>query len=206
MKGPGDVAFAFIGTDNTPNATTDFSVGVGGGDGQYAFYTIAYDLAGNIEAAPAGGDTTTLVDTTPPESSASSPAYSTSTTFTVTYSASDPGSDPSGVEDVELWVKTPGAAAFTKVATDTGAGLDGNFSFIGTVDGSYEVYTRAHDVAGNYEAAPASADDSTLVDTRLPTSSATSPAYSTSTTITVNYTASDPLKDGSASGLAKVEL
>src|SRR2546430_9115846 len=60
--------------------------------------------------------------------------------------------------------------------------------------GSYDFYTRATDKAGNLEAAPAGPDSSTLVDTRDPTSSASSPAYSTSTSFTLGYTASDPLK------------
>src|SRR5436190_2002570 len=80
------------------------------------------------------------------------------------------------------------------------------FSFTGTIDGSYDFYTRAHDKAGNYEPAPAVADDSTLVLTSFPTRRSSDLTYSTSTGFTVNYTASDPLKNSSNSGLADVEL
>src|SRR6185369_149165 len=150
----------------------------------------------------------TLVDTQDPTSSATSPAYSTTTAITVNYTASDPLKDTSasGLDKVELWAKAPGAGSFSKVATDSTPTASGSFAFTASVDGSYSFYTRALDKAGNYEAAPASADTATLVDTQDPTSSATSPAYSTTTAITVNYTASDPLKDTSASGLDKVEL
>src|SRR4029079_3716235 len=63
-----------------------------------------------------------------------------------------------------------------------------------------------YDKAGNIEAAPGSPDDSTTIDTQEPTSLASSPTYSTSTAVTVTYTASDPDKNGFNSGLDKVEL
>src|SRR5205085_2774277 len=39
----------------------------------YAFYTIAYDASGNVEAAPAAPDATTRLDTHPPQLSCASP-------------------------------------------------------------------------------------------------------------------------------------
>src|SRR5439155_306701 len=190
VKRPGDSGFNLTQTDTPGGTSGSFSYTAAAGDGSYSFYTRAYDNAGNVEAAPASADTSTLVDTQNPTSSASSPAYSTSTSITVGYTASDPlknGSN-SGLKDVELWAKAPGGS-FSKVATDNTPGASGSFTYTATVDGSYDFYTRAFDKAGNYEAAPASADSSTLVDTRFPTSSASSPAYSTSTTITVGYSA-----------------
>src|SRR5207244_6990736 len=68
-------------------------------------------------------------------------------------------------------------------------------------DGSYSFYTVAVDRAGDREAAAASADPTTLLDTTVPTSAASAPQYSVSTTITVGYAASD-----TGSGLASVEL
>ena len=59
------------------------------GDGTYTFATRAADAAGNWEAIPTGdGDAHTFQDTTSPTSSASSPAASSTPTFTVTWSGS----------------------------------------------------------------------------------------------------------------------
>src|SRR4029079_17147780 len=119
----------------------------------------------NTESTPASYGW--LVDTTDPESAASSPAFSTSTSVTVTYSDSDPvsGGVASGVASVELWATSPGGSPVVD-ATDSGLGLDGRFVVLRAVDGSYEFYTVATDVSGNVEAVPVSADDSTFVDTR----------------------------------------
>jgi hypothetical protein len=136
----------------------------------------ASDAAGNQNVASTSTDNSVTYDTAAPVSAATSPTYSTSTSFTVTYTATDPGSAASGLADVELWVKGPADASFSKVATDSGAGIDNSFSFSALDgDGSYEFYTRAHDQAGNYEAAPSAADDATLVDTAAPVSAITFP-------------------------------
>src|SRR5207248_1639793 len=131
---------------------------------------------------------------------ATSPAYSISNSFTVSYTASDVGS---GLADVELWAKRPGAQGCTKVTVDSGVGIDNSFSYTAALgDGSYRFYTRAHDAAGNYEAVPATPTDTSTLSLHdaLPIS-ATSPAYSISNSFTVSYTASDV-----GSGLADVEL
>src|SRR5207253_1951878 len=198
-------------TDSTPGATGSFSYTAAAGDGTYSFYTVAVDKAGNREDAPTSADTSTFVDTTAPVSSASSPAYSSSTTISVSYSASDVGS---GLDKVELWAEAPGASSFSKVATDTIPVSGGSFSYAAPLasgsfsymalagDGTYSFYTIAVDKAGNTEAAPAAADTTTLLDTAAPSSSASSPQYSTSTTITVGYSAFDP--GATASGLKTV--
>ena len=62
MKGPSDPGFFLVGTDNSPDTTQSFLMGVGG-EGTYEFFTRAYDNAGNIEIAPATADTTTVIDT-----------------------------------------------------------------------------------------------------------------------------------------------
>ena len=205
-RGPADSGYALSATDSSPGATGSFPF-TSTVDGSYDFYTVAYDNAGNVDATTGSADTATLVDTEPPVSSAASPQYSTTTSITVQYSASDPlkDSSASGLDKVELWAKAPGGS-FAKVATDSSPGLTGSFSYTASVDGSYDFYTRARDKAGNYEDAPAGADTSTLVDTRKPTSSAGAPAFSKVTTFSVSYTASDPQKDVSASGLNKVEI
>jgi hypothetical protein len=64
-KGPGATSFTLAGTDNTPNATQSFSY-TATVNGNYAFYTVAVDQAGNAEAVPAAPDVTTVVTTGPP--------------------------------------------------------------------------------------------------------------------------------------------
>src|SRR5439155_11763918 len=105
-------------TDSAPAASGSFSYTAAAGDGSYSFYTKALDKAGNYETAPASADTTTLLDTQPPTSSATSPQYSTPTAISVSYRANDPGANASGLDKVELWAKAPGESAFSKVATE----------------------------------------------------------------------------------------
>src|SRR5205823_2313526 len=169
------------------------------------FYTVAVDRAGNVEASPATADTSTFVDTVTSASTATSPQYSTSTAITISYTASDPGPNASGLDKVELWVRTPGASAYGKAMTDTAPAVDGSFAYTAAAgDGSYSFYTVSSDKAGNVEKAPAAADTSTFVDTALPTSSASSPHYPSSAPFTASYTASDP--GANASGLDRVDL
>src|SRR5207302_1348965 len=164
-KAPGAGSFSKVATDSTPGAAGSFSYTAAAGDGSYGFYTVAVDKAGNRESAPATADSTTLLDTVAPSSSASSPQYSTSTAITITYSASDIGS---GLASVELWAKAP-AGSFAKVATDTSPGGGGSFSYTAAAgDGDYGFYTIAVDKAGNREAAPASPDSTTKLDTTTP--------------------------------------
>src|SRR5207253_5201053 len=108
---------------------------------------------------------------------------------TVTYSANDPGSAASGLAFVDLYAKGPSDSSYSLVATDSTPATP-SFSYTASEgDGNYSFYTRAQDKAGNYEAAPATPPDtSTLVDTATPTSSATSPQYST----TNGFTVTDP--------------
>src|SRR5205823_384041 len=141
-------------------------------EGTHTVYVHGKDQAGNWGGTQSA---TFFKDTVTPSSSATSPQYSTSNTFTVSYTASD-AAPSSGFKKVELYVKRPGDASFSLTQTDTPGGTSGSFSYTAAAgDGSYSFYTRAYDNAGNVEAAPASADTSTLVDTQDPTSSATSP-------------------------------
>ena len=199
-KAPGDAGYSKVATNSTPSGSGSFAYTATAGDGTYSFYTLATDKAGNVEAAPATADTQTVLDTAQPASSATSAALSNSTALTVTYSAA---AGPSGVKEVELWVKRPGDAGFSLAATDT-TPASPSFAYSATAgDGAYNFYTRASDNAGNYEAAPATSDTLTALDTVKPSSSATSPALSNSTSIAVNYSAGD---SSPSSALDKVEL
>src|SRR5207237_222526 len=194
-QAPGETAFAKVATSGDGS----FSYTAAAGDGSYSFYTVAVDRAGNREDAPGAADATPLLDTQGASSTASSPAFSTSGTIGVSYNATDAGS---GVDKVELWAEAPGETSFSKVAADT---TGGSFTYAATAgDGSYAFYTVAGDKAGNRENAPATADTTTLLDTVAATSNAVAPQDSPSTTITVDYAASDP--GASPSGLGEVQL
>lgn len=106
------------------------------------------------------------VDEAAPESRAQSPKLARKLTFPVTYTVHDDGGFD--VESVALFAKGPGQTAFSKVATDEGAGVDGKFRFTAAVEGVFELFTVATDEAGNVEAAPAVADTRTRVDTTAP--------------------------------------
>jgi acetyl esterase/lipase len=68
VKRPGDSGYSLAATDFSP-ATSDhlFSYGADAGEGDYAFYTVAYDAVGNAEAAPADPDAVSTFDRPPPQ-------------------------------------------------------------------------------------------------------------------------------------------
>ncbi|MCD6327545.1 Ig-like domain repeat protein, partial [bacterium] len=170
------------------------------GDGAYYFYTVAEDLANNFEANPSGdGDTSTIIDTAPPASSCGSPEFANSSPIAVSFTAND--SSSSGIASVALWYSINGGGWTDSGLFDTGT--DGAFDFIPLDgDGEYEFYTIATDNAGNVEAAPGAADDSTGYDTVAPQSSCQSPEFANSSPIAVSFTAND----SSSSGIASVAL
>jgi hypothetical protein len=171
--------------------------GVGGHS--YGFYSVATDVAGNLQPTPPAPQATTLVDTTPPASTvAALPAHSPGS-FTLSWSGSDDAGG-SGLASYSVYVSDDGGpfTPFLTATTQTSAtftGLDGH---------RYAFYSTATDQVGNVEAAPGSADASTLVDTAPPNSTAASPTYSNGTTFMVSYAAGDP--GGSGSGLAEVDV
>jgi hypothetical protein len=158
-------------------------------DGAHEFAVRATDLATNTGAAATRGFS---VDTAAPSSGASSTPETTSKTISVSYTASDAGS---GLAAVELWVKVPGAGSFAKAATDNAPGGSGSFSYSAAAgDGSYGFYTRARDKAGNYEAAPAGPDSTTLLDTTPPLATIESGPSGTTTEsiVTFTFSANEP--------------
>ena len=262
-----------------------------GGDGTYSFYSIAVDIAGNVEAPPAGNDTWTILDSTPPALSVTSPAegqFVTSSTVQATWEGSDSGtgiqkfevsldsaswtdegyglscvfadvadgphtldvratdnvslqtivhvdftvdtvyptsrvdslppyqayegfmvnvtaSDADGVQEVQLWYRHGGSGAFEYFGADPEAPYSFEFNSSSVAgDGLYEFYSRAVDIAGNNESAPATNDTWTIVDTVPPAVYITAPLMNQtvgSTTVQVNWSGSD-----AASGIGDYQV
>jgi glucose/arabinose dehydrogenase len=151
LDGPGSTSGAFASCDS-PQAFSGLP------EGDYTFSVRAKDQAGNT------GDPATRafsIDATAPSSTASSPPGAWSPALMVDYSATD-GSG-SGLKEVELWVKPPGADAYELAATDSTPAISSFEYTAGAGLGPYNFYTRARDLAGNYEDAPESAPDTTTV-------------------------------------------
>jgi hypothetical protein len=128
--------------------------------GAYTVQASQSDSAGNTGVSAAH---TFALDATPPTSAATAPASANSTSIAISYTASDSGS---GLGSVELRVKPPGAGSYSKAATDSSPSTSGSFPYTAASgDGTYSFYTRAKDLAGNYEAEPAGADATTIVNT-----------------------------------------
>ncbi|MFN0053205.1 MAG: CARDB domain-containing protein [Planctomycetales bacterium] len=125
----------------------------------YAFYSVATDVAGNTEAAPGTADATTTVDATAPTSSVNAlPAYTTATSFNVSWSGSD-NAGGSGLASYTIYVSDNGGT-YTALLTGT---TSTSTTFAGSVGHTYRFYSTAVDVAGNVEAAPGSPDATTTV-------------------------------------------
>ncbi len=120
--------------------------------------------------------TSWLVDTTPPTSTVNSlPPQTSSTSFTVTVTASDPngsnGSMPSGVASIAIYVATDNGP-FSLFATVTPS--DPSAVFTGQPGNSYGFYSIATDNAGNVEATPTAAEATTQIVTNATVETTTS--------------------------------
>lgn len=106
-----------------------------------------------------------IQDASAPTSSVDAlPAYQTSVTFDVAYTASDGGS---GVAAVVLFYNFEGGGY-----SSYGSFSSSPISFTAGADGQYGFYTIAVDAVGNNEGAPGSPPDaSTILDTQAPTGS-----------------------------------
>ncbi len=203
-KAPGrDYVHAF--TDWTGAASGSFAYTATAGHGSYAFYTIATDRAGNVEATPAMPDAVTQllaepVDVAAPWSRATAPAIVTARAFAVGYTAAD---DVSGVAWVVLYAKGPSDPVFR--AVDLRYGATGSFAYTAAADGLYAFYTIATDRVGHVEAAPAVPDVVTEVETTVPQSQAVAPWITNRGTFTVGYVAIHPAP-GTLAGITGVEL
>jgi hypothetical protein len=159
----------FYGTDETEPWSWQFDPPEG--DGYYDFYSIAADVAGNVEEPPAEPDARCAVDTVDPVSEVNPLDYwQLSLPFEITASAEDPvppsGAMPSGLLQVELWYRHSwDNERWSKWAL---FGADVEFPYSWSFDtpagyGFYEVYTIARDVASNVEIAPDRADQNFCV-------------------------------------------
>ncbi|MFI5453930.1 MAG: Ig-like domain-containing protein [Isosphaerales bacterium] len=147
-------AFAPLMIDTTQTSTNFMGV-----DGhRYGFYSVATDNVGNVEPTPSSAQATTLVDVTPPTSTVNPlPAETTSTSFTVSVTGSDPttaGGTPSGVASYAIYDSTDGGAfaLFTTVPASNPTA-----TFTAQAGNTYGFYSVATDNAGNIQATPASA-------------------------------------------------
>jgi hypothetical protein len=134
------------------------------GDGVYAFYTRAWDLAENEEAAPSENDTWIIMNTGTPFSYVDeiSPYEQSTTTFTVTAI----GDDPFGVLYVELWYRFDGGTYEEYAQDDT---LPYTWEFEATEgDGVYDFYSILVNGLVDEEDEPDEPDASALVDTTPP--------------------------------------
>ena len=106
-----------------------------------------------------------LVDTTPPASTVTAPStQTTSTSFTVSVTASDPAgansSTPSGLASIAIYDSTNGGP-FALLATVTPA--DPSAAFTGQAGDTYGFYSVATDQAGNVQPTPAAAQQTVQV-------------------------------------------
>lgn len=123
----------------------------------YHFRVKAGDGAGT--ESEYSGAVSSIQDATPPASSIDPlPATTATTAFDIPWTAADSGS---GVAEVTLHYSRDGGAWTQYDGPFTSSPID----FVAPGDGAYGFYCVARDNAGNQEAAPASADAATTVDT-----------------------------------------
>ncbi len=140
-----------------------------------------------------------IVETTPPESSSTSPAYANNT-IEIDWTASD---SQSGVKTTYLYVKRPGDSNFGYSGLSQ-SGTNGTFNYLPTgTDGRYYFAVRSVDNAGNWEAMPVAAESSTFFDSNTPVSHLSSPTYDTSGAIPLTFSVTDPAP---SSGLAFIDF
>jgi hypothetical protein len=159
-----------------------------GRDGNYSFYSIAVDVAGNWEDPPAVPDLNVLVDTINPTSMLDPlPPYINQSSFAITAHPAD----RNGISSMEIWMdyQSTGMQLLTTLSSPPW-----DYSVDATVngDGHYVFYTRATDVAGNVESQHALPDATTIVDTTPPIAAAIAlPQYKNTMGFSVTATASD---------------
>jgi len=155
------VKYKTIYSNVTPNV---FSFNAIDGNGTYSFYTIATDLAGNVEAIPITNDTyTTVIISTPYSTVLSLPKYESTSTFNIYYEAY--GNAP--IKGVYLYYSNN---SITWSVYNNTLFTKSPISFTAPQNGPYYFYTIAVDAAGNVQKGNVS-QAYTIVDTSQPITS-----------------------------------
>jgi len=146
-------------------AATNTSAFFAGTDGHtHAFRSIATDFAGNVETAPAGNDTWTIVDVTPPDSAVATLApYQGGLSFPISWGP------VAGTADIAVYTiqVSDNRGAFTTIGGLANT-LTTAATFVGSDSHTYAFRSLARDVAGNIEVGPVGNDTWTIVDVTRP--------------------------------------
>lgn len=162
-----DVVVTHSGTSSTGVAITpngaDYIVDITGVSGDGTF-TLAVSTASNIEDVagnPLASSVTSAaveIDNTPPASSVNTVADNTLVGPSVSLGFT--AADLNGIASVSLYVRQPASSTFV----DSGLSPSGNtFNYTFSTDGIHAFYTIATDAVGNVESAPATADETVIV-------------------------------------------
>jgi RHS repeat-associated protein len=168
-------------------ATTATAAAYTGVDGHtYAFYSVATDNVGHVEATPSGAQSVTTVDATPPTSSVRAlPAVTGSPSFTVSWSGQD-NAGGSGLASYNIYVSDNGGN-FTRWQAAT---AQTSATWTGAVGHTYGFYSVATDNVGNREATPSAAQATTEIEVATTTQiSSSSPNNTSSQSQAVTFTA-----------------
>jgi hypothetical protein len=169
-------------------------------------YTLTVNAAGIADVYGNTGvgtlSTEWLMDTTPPTSTVSTlPAQTTSTSFVVSASGSDPGTNPSGIAYYTLFdaVDTGAYTAFATIQPGSASA-----TFAGQVGHSYHFFSLATDNAGNTQPVPSSPQQSVQIVAPVGVSAIAgvtpNPRNTAVGSITVSFT--EPINPASLSSLA----
>ena len=179
--------------DNTTATSAEYT---GTDTSTYAFYSIAIDAVGNVEAPPSLYDATTEVDTSAPTSAVLALLGFSPATFAVSWTGSD--GLGAGIASYDIYVSVNGGSSTlwlddTTATTADYTGIDGS---------TYAFYSIATDLRGLTEAAPVTPDASTTVDILAPTSAVQSLAAFSADVFTVSWSGTD----GAGSGIASYDI
>ncbi|MBN2209152.1 MAG: right-handed parallel beta-helix repeat-containing protein, partial [Candidatus Coatesbacteria bacterium] len=164
-----------------------------GNEGEYRFYSVGTDMAGNVEQkVPEEDCCSTLLDLLPPISAARAESFGTAFPIEVTYAATDAVTE---VVSVALWARFESSEwADTGLSSTSSSGVfNYNPASAEAKQGTYYFYTAAVDEMGHIEEAPVSADTQTIIDWTPPVTSCSAPPYSRNGLIELAYSASDAL-------------
>ena len=191
--------YVLVATDSAPSGSGSFSYTPTAGQGTYRFYTVSYDVAGNVETSPVSydtvtevetgmPDTTTIYDTTPPVTTDNADADWHNAAVTVTLTPADE-TGGSGVD--KTFYKVDGAATFSE-GTSVVIGAPADHSN----DGTHTIYYYSKDKAGNDELTKQA---TVKIDTQAPSVAYTSASPAANANgwrkvdVTATFTATDTL-------------